>query len=253
MHRLKTLLMRDILNRVLGRTTGLVYVPHDEAGAMKDARPGARLGRDRGPPWIVVDLDTEKVIVTAWPGRLWRVCVLRRASEQPMAYARYVRADQVEVLEEVPCATLFGAHGDAVVKVLDTAATLTREQTERLNQARLPDAHAAYMRSWNRWRAKNGLPHPIADHHAPLIEGGKGSPVGRGMSAVHDTVARRAKALDGDAAFRAEDEDLYLVNPWDGASDAMLHAALSLGAPQFCIDGDDDTLLRPWRMVFAEP
>jgi len=83
---------------LLGRTTGLVYVPHDESGPMKDACPEAQLGNG-GPPWIAVDLDTEKVIVTAWPGKLWRVRVLRRATEQPMPYARYVRADRVEVLD----------------------------------------------------------------------------------------------------------------------------------------------------------
>jgi len=242
--------MRDFLNRLLGRTTGLVYVPHDESGAMKDGRPGTRLGESKGPPWIAVDLAPDGVIVTRWPGKLWRVRVLRHASEQPMPYARYVRADRVEVIEEIPCATLFGAHGDAVVRVLDAALSLTREQADQLNGTRLPDAHAAYMRSWNRWRAKLGLPTPIADHYQPLIESGKGSPVGRDLSAIHDTVARRAQALDGDAAFRTEDEDLYLVKPWDGASDALLHAALALGTPQICTEGDDETLLRPWRMVF---
>jgi hypothetical protein len=242
--------MRELLNRLLGRATGFVYVPHDESGAMKDARPGARLGVGKGPPWIAVDLAPDGVIVTRWPGKLWRVRVLSRADEQPMPYARYVRADRVEVLEEVPAAVLFGTHGDAVITVLDAAAALTREQAEQLNGARLPGAHAAYLRSWNRWRAKLGQPTPIADHTQPLIESGKGSPVGRGLSAVHDTVARRAQALDGDAAFRTEDEDLYLVKPWNGASDALLHAGLVLGAPQFCIDGDDETLLRPWRSVF---
>jgi hypothetical protein len=243
--------MRDFLNRLIGHATGFVYVPHNEAGVMKDARIGARLGQGKGPPWISVSLETDGVIVTGWPGRLWRVRVLRRGTEQPLPYARYVRADTVEVLEEVPCAALFGVHGDKVVRVLDAAVALTRDEAEQLNQARLPGAHAAYMRSWNRWRAKLGQPTPIADHYQPLIESGKGSPVGRGLSAVHDTVARRAQALDGDAAFRTEDEDLYLVKPWDGASDAMLHAALALGAPQFCTDGDDETLLRPWRKVFA--
>jgi hypothetical protein len=243
--------MREFLNRLLGRpATGFVYVPQDGAGAVREARPGAQVGKSE-PPWIGVHRAPETVLITGWPARLWRVRIVRRAREQPAAYVRQVSAERVEILEEVPCSVLFGKQGGEVIKVLDAAAALTRGTAKRLTQARPAGGHAAYMRCWNRWLAKQGKPHPIADHHALLVASGSESPVGRGLGAVHDTVGRRAKALEGDAAFRIEGEDeyKYMNPPWDGASEALLHAALAMGAPEIC-ESDAQTLLTAWRKTF---
>ncbi|HWA91851.1 MAG TPA: hypothetical protein VG889_17565 [Rhizomicrobium sp.] len=247
--------MRALLDRLLGRVTGLVYVAQDETGAMKDARPGARLGKT-GPPWIVVHAAPDAVLVTHWPGRLWRVRVLRRGREQPLADARYTRADTVEAIEELPCAILFGAHGDAICRVLDAAAALTRDAAERLSAARHPDCDAAYLRVWNGWSggalASPERPLMIAGRDQPLATGGRKSPVGGTLMTVHGAVGRRAGAIDGAAAFRDEDDDTFLAPPWDGASDALLHAALALGAPELCEPRERDALLAAWEAVYGE-
>src|SRR4051794_27045731 len=97
------------------KVTGFVYVPAAEEGAMRAAARGATIRNpDRHPPWIVVAHTMERVIAASWPGKLWRVRVLREAPEQPMATAGYTRATAVEVLEEVPVARLFGARGEEV-------------------------------------------------------------------------------------------------------------------------------------------
>jgi hypothetical protein len=254
--------MQDFLNRLLGRTTGFVYVPHSENGAMKDARPGARVGR-RGPPWIVVQDAPENVIITAWPGKLWRVRILQRASKQPASYAGYRRADFVTVIEEVPCGLMFGGHGEAVAKVIDAAAALTLATAQRLAEAQPDDAGAAYSRSWKRWLSKRdatdeGLPRVVTacyhadhaeDHARTLAIGRHQSPIFGGLMTVYNTVSKRAKMVAGDVAWRAEGDEVVLNPPWDGASEALLHAALAFGAPEIC-EGDQTTLLTAWSTVF---
>lgn len=242
--------MRDFLNRLLGRTTGFVYVPHNEDGVMKDAHAGARLGH-KGPPWIVVLQSPEDVIVTAWPGKLWRVRVLKRASEQPLSHAGYVRADAVDVIAEAPRGLPFGQHGEAVAEVLDAAAALTPEIAQRLADAQPRDAGDAYSRVWNRWLSNRGASHPSEDHSHTLAIGGRQSPIFGGLMAVEGIVFKRAIAAAGDAASRVVDEDVYLSPPWNGASEALLHVALATGAPQFCEGGDAALLTTSWRGVFS--
>jgi hypothetical protein len=168
--------------------------------------------RDRSPPWIVVDHALESVLVTPWPGRLWRVAVLDTGGVgQASAYANYTRAIAVRVLEEIPAARLFGEHGDAVVGVIAAASGLDLSSARRLAEARHPLADAVNSRVWHCWletivRGREFAGQDLSGTLEVGSGGGARSPVGGGMSVLLRTVWDRADALQGSAAF-VEDEE----------------------------------------------
>ena len=139
---------------------GYVYAEEAEAGPMQHAREGAIVRLlNRGPPWIVVDFNLSKVIITCWPGKLWRVRVLETASRRDQAavggppndQAAYVRAISVEVVAAENPSLLFGPHGAELPPLFERAARLTRPDAETLANARAPDAAAAYGYVMRRW------------------------------------------------------------------------------------------------------
>lgn len=103
---------------------------------MKSAEVGATVRTiDRGPPWIVVNHALESLVAAKWPGRLWRVKILKAASKRDNIATNYTRALAVRILVEEPVAQLFGACGDAVVEVLDKARTLDIEAVQDLSKS----------------------------------------------------------------------------------------------------------------------
>ncbi|WP_241123414.1 hypothetical protein [Achromobacter xylosoxidans] len=52
--------------------------------------------------------------------------------------------------------------------------------------------------------------------------------------------------------YKDGEVDESLAAPWDGASDALLFAAMARGAPQYLSTADADVLSRPWRDVFGD-
>jgi len=244
--------------RPRGRRQGFVYVADVEAGPMREAKPGATVRNpDRGPPWIVVDHSLRSVIPAKWPGRLWRVEILEEAPEQPNATARYTRAAAVRVLEEAPASALFGPRGEAVVRVIDRAGRLELDDVRALSELVGDEARAAYSRAWNRWLAEvdQASPHFGENHDGTLavFAGETRSPIGGGFTVLHEVVSRRARALAGDAAFETdEDGEVFLAADWAGASHALLHAAMALGAPDLVPPGDRELLTRAWTARFAE-
>jgi hypothetical protein len=65
----------------------------------------------RGPPWLIVDHSLQRVLVTAWPGRLLRVHMIDTATDDDGAgglvadagYTRCVAIEVVERLDPTPC------------------------------------------------------------------------------------------------------------------------------------------------------
>jgi hypothetical protein len=232
----------------------MAYVSSEEVGPMRDARVGSTVTLpDRGPPWIVVFHDAASVMAARWPGRLLRVRVLEAAAErdQPLSYARYTRCNSVVVESEEEAAVLFGLQGAKVVSVLDTALRLDRSEAEALSRGRHADAPAAYDRVWRAWLTQEA----ISDEYTVPLDGALsigrlGSPIGQGLSLIYETTFKRAKVVDGDAAIESDDEDVWLVEPWDGAARVLGDAALALGAPELLDDGDRACLLSGWRAVY---
>jgi hypothetical protein len=242
---------------------GYVYAADAEAGAMAGAAPGAvaRIA-GRGPPWIVVDHELASIVVAKWPGRLWRVEVvdaIRKAEMKAHGGLRddapYTRAAAVKVLEEIPVASLFGARGAQVCTVIAAASELTLERAEALPGARHREAGAAQTRVWRRWLSENR----VADRYADDLDGtlaisDKRSPVGAGLSVISSQTGRRAEAIAGRAVWiqdPADDEGVWLGEPWLTASLSLLDAALCFGAPEFVADDDRRVLAKAWRDVIG--
>ena len=241
---------------------GLVYVSDDDTGPMRNASVGSVITcGGRGPPWIVVDHDPAAVILARWPGRLWRVRILEAATHrdqqhvggQPLAYARYTRCISVAVETEEEPAVLFGEYGAGVVRVLDAASRLSQAEAVALSRGRHQDAAAAHDRVWRAWLRKEAIP----DEYDGSLDGtisisGErwGSPINEGLSVLHSSVFNRAQVIDGHAAIQADDDDEWLVEPWDGAARVLGDAALALGAPELMNDEDRARLLSGWCGVF---
>jgi hypothetical protein len=216
----------------------------------------------RGPPWIVVNETPASIITARWPGTLWKAMIVEAATIEdqrsfggpPLAYAKYTRCISLQIIEKLSAALLFGAHGEAVVQVLNKAHALTREQAVRLSTVRHADAPNAYDRTFRRWVEDNGIFDGNSDSFDGTLQAGPvdagGSPIGGGLSLVHGTVFRRAERIDGTRAMlHEEDGTPYLDQPWAGASAVLLDAALALGAPQLTTQEERNILLTGWATL----
>jgi hypothetical protein len=149
---------------------------------------------------------------------------------------------------------LFGEHGEQIVMLLDRANSLTRAEAEMLSMSRHPGAPAAYHRTFDRWAKATGrFVDEREDLDGVLRLGGPmpGSPVNEGLSLLAATVSDRAETADGESAFHSNEEDLWLVAPWDGANRVFGDAALGLGAPQFTSERDAEVLLTGWNRLIG--
>lgn len=230
---------------------------------MRAARAGVTIRIEgRVPPWIVVDHDLSSVIVAKWPGRLWRVRIVEAASARdqhafggpPLPHARYTRCLSVSVEAEEDSAILFGARGADVVRVLQEASGLGHARAEALAGNRHAGAGAAQDRVWRNWLRQQAVPDDTAvDYDGTLLMGGQkpGSPINQGLSALHLTVFKRAQAVDGEAATASDEDDTWLIHPWDGANRVLGDAALALGAPELMSGEDRAILLHGWSKVIG--
>lgn len=212
------------------------------------------------PPWIVVNHSLERVLVTAWPGRLLRARVLPpETAEEREAFAQansnlayppfYTRAFAVEILEERPSHILFGRSGDPVGQVITAAHTLDARTAALLAASSVRGEDDAYSAVWSRWLgAEEAAP---ARSSAVLAVSGRSavSPVGHGLSVIHSEVERAARHASGAGAFSTdEDGDLSLNEPWSTASRVLRCAALAFGAPEFV--EDRAPLVAAWNAVY---
>lgn len=237
---------------------GYVFESAADDGPMNGAEPGRVVSvAGRRPPYIVVDWDLPSFGVR-WPGRLWRVRTVEAATrwEQghgvPLPGVRYTRAVSVLVEAELDSAQLFGESGSYVVEVLDTARRLDRSQAQALAAALHPGAAAACDRAWRTWLDRRGIAHRMhPDLSDTLRFGGEAgdSPIGIGLIAVHDSLAERARAVDGDLASETDGEVVWLAAPWRDAASALSDAALALGAPGIVPPEDRALLLAGWQAL----
>lgn len=242
-------------NRVLG--SGFVYVPSEEEGAMAKAGPQLVVGSfSDEPPWIVVDQETTSIVVAGWPGRLWQVEILRKAPQQPLAYAKYTRATAVRVLRELPLQLLFPNGGFEISKLLDATASLSLAQVENLHTQPSADAAATHDRIWDRWlgATEPGSPYLGQPHAGTLAIGSSSphSPAGNAPSVLCTVLGKRARHLSGNAGFVTDGDDESFAPPWSGAFHALLHAVLGYGAaPSLATEEDRDCLTRAYHAVVA--
>lgn len=231
-------------NGVLGYT----YASVDKPSQFANAAPGLTVGTftDK-PPWLVVDLSMSSIVVASWPGKLWQVQILRRATEQPRVGAGYVRATAVRIEHELPSALLFGANGKAIEDVFKHALHLTIENRILLTERSNRTASEVFSVAWNRWLAEvePSNPHRNQDHRDTLaiFAEGQRSPVGPAFTVLHSITTKRARELEGDAAFVVDEEEQAFTPAWASAFSALLHACMALGASSTILSDDERSVL----------
>lgn len=240
------------------RVVGYSYVPESSSELMKEVQPGEVIKNSSdAPPWIVVDKSLNSVVVAKWPGHLWRVEVLRLAGEQPRSTANYVRAVEVKVVEELPLAQLFGAKGEAVVRVIESARTMNIQHLAALLQTADKRAVEIYSEAWNRWLSVLCRLDPIharEEHSGTLAVSGTstGSPVGSAFKVLYSVLRDRALALVGNSAFIVdEDGNEFFVPEWVDACGVFLCAIMGYGADGLLSADERQACTAPWRAVFA--
>lgn len=234
---------------------GFVYVTEAETTVLRDADVGSTVRNpSAGPPWIVVNHALAAVSVARWPGRLFRVEILERAREQPRSYANYTRAVAVKVAAELPTLLLLGAHGEHIAEILGRIDTLTLDEAFALAAATEPSSSEIYATAWGKWLAevdKHSV-HLDADHRDTLQirVGHTVSPVGYALSLVSSKMQNRAQRVSGPAALCVDaGGEAELLAPWQGATSALLHAAMAYGAPGLLSSQQTAALKSSWRTV----
>lgn len=238
---------------------GYCYVPNESHEPMHNAYVGAVVENpSEGPPWIVVDQSLNSLVVSRWPGRLWKLEVVRLAKEQPNASATYVRAVSVKVLEEVPISTLFGEHGQEVAKVIESARLLDIQCGQRLGKAFDTRALEMYSEAWNRWLSelcRVDPNHKRDDHSETLAISGasKRSPVGVAPTVLYSVLRERVKAIVGDSAFVVDEEGNESFSPeWSNVLSAFLCAVMGFGVDGMMSPHEKSILIAAWRSTFPD-
>lgn len=238
---------------------GYCYVPNESLEPMSKAYVGSFVENpSEDPPWIVVDQSLDSLVVAKWPGRLWRVEVVRPAKEQPNASASYVRAVSVKVLEEVPVSTLFGPNGQEVVKVIESARMLDAQRGLTLGAAFDQRANELYSEAWNRWLShlcRVDSNHKRDDHSGTLAITGasKRSPVGVGPTVLYAVLSNRLKATVGNSAFVVDEEGNESFSPeWSNVLSAFLCALMGFGVEDLMSHEEKRIMISAWQSTLSD-
>ncbi|MFJ3642002.1 hypothetical protein ACIPRD_19910 [Streptomyces sp. NPDC090108] len=204
--------------------------------AARERRLGRPVRRQRtGSDGLVVHEDPTAILT--WPAALWRVEDLEHPV-RPVPHADWARCQAFTVVEQVPARLVAGPHGDAVERVITQARALTDDQVEAL--AALPDGDetALTRELWDQWRR---------DH-------GSGSPVGCGLTVLHDSVTQAARRVGPHLFGRDEDDEVEVLDDpsWIQAHHAAHAAALALGAPDHLPPPQNTTLSHRWTSVMGD-
>lgn len=189
-----------------------------------------------GDEGLVVYEDPMEVLQL--PDRLWRVDDLT-GEVRVLPASRWLRCQSLRVGEELPAWLVMGPRGGLVARVIDQACHLTDEQVRTIAAMDPADEQRLYRAVWERWLA----------HHR------SGSPVGCGLSALHDAVTRAARRTSPDLFGRDEQDEVEIVTDpaWQQAGHAAGAAALGQGAPGLLSAGENRRLMRRWTAVFGAP
>ncbi|GHI04209.1 hypothetical protein AQI88_35535 [Streptomyces cellostaticus] len=252
-----------------GTVTGFVFVHDGSSGIPQTASAGTRVRQPSlEPPYLVVGHSPADVLVSRWPGRLFRAEVVPPTTDEERAAtvriarsmrpeAGYTCAFAVDLVEEISPSVLFGPHGGAVTRVLAAGLALDEDVARSLASARPTAANDAFGRAWDQWIA--GQPKAAGyrgrDHRstvAIVARGAPVSPIGRGFTALCGVVDDSALLRGGKGAFtRNERGEKVLTEPWRTAGRALLDAAMAFGAPHL-VDGAASTVLTAaWHAAFG--
>jgi hypothetical protein len=251
LHGLKRLWPRPARDKV-GRT-GFVYTPDKTPGPLTLAKVGDVVSTDITPPWIVVDHFKDSIVFTNWPGTLWLVEVVDPAPYSHQVTEAYTRARTVRLIEKSSFAEVFGLHGTSVENILDQAARLELRQVAAMHSPE-PESYDKSAEAWSRWLKQVGNSSGLGQDHSHtrgVSPRGYDSPVGRGFPLLFNVIHKRAKVLEGDAAFTVDsDGEIHFTTRWQYVFEAAIHAAMAYGAPGLLSDFDRQLLAARWEHCF---
>lgn len=258
--RIKNLLQRDTpKSKSQIGSGGFVFITENESIAWQGVSGGDTVrNANTEPPWIVVNHSLGAVLVSRWPGRLFRVAILEKAKEQPFPYTNYTRAVAVLVVEELRACALLGERGAALAIILDRISTLTLAEAFALSIALQPLSREIYSTAWKNWLANTDRNSNYPDdNHEDTLQirvGNDVSPVGYALSLISSKMLNQGRAVSGPAAIAIDVEgEAELQAPWNGATSALLYAAMAYGAPDLLTLQQAAVLKFPWETVIIAP
>lgn len=228
--------------------------------------------------WTCVDHHLHRVILTQWPGHLYKVAVIDFVSNdvEPKLSKNpsYTRALSYAVIEVMKPYQLFGAYGHQVCEILEWIATASYDDMARLGDLIHPRASAIYsnawhvwlkdidLKAWNDWHQHIDLKtvdFDICSENViawPTQSENPDSPINNGFYLISSLISEKAKNLDGENAWITmekedeDDEDEQCLAPlWSKANFALLHAAMGFGAKQYLKEEELECLTYAWSEI----
>lgn len=242
---------------------GFVYSADEDNELFKDAKVGDLIiKQDRKPPFIVVDHILDKIIITRWPGKLYKVEVINQSKEKDINKGLvknvwYTRTLGVKILEEVPVENIFGENGKQIRHIIDLTRNITEEQVNLLSKYNIESSRDLFTKAWRNWilLTDKDCVYLNDDHYNTLKIFPKnqvyGSPIREGLSIISSQFDIRARELVGEAAFGVDEEgEIYLQSKWAKAYEKLKQAGISYESDNLLTEVEKETLRKPVVEVF---
>ena len=243
---------------------GYVYASNQDNELFRNAKTGDLIvKKDKTPPYIVVDHSLDTLLITRWPGKLFKVEVIDPSKEKGINEGlvkgvSYTRTFGVEIIEEVPPGELFGPNGKKIEQIVDLTRNITEEQVFELSKDDKASSRDLYAKAWRNWIMLYDKNHPYlnGNHHHTLLFSPKNerysSPIKIGLSLIYSQFDIRAKELVGDQAFGYDEEgEIYLQPIWALAVEKALQAGMSYASDDVLTELERETLRTPFNKVFG--
>jgi hypothetical protein len=252
-----------MLSKLFGKKeqgiVGYIYVADKDEGVLKNASEGQTIkNKKKGPPWIVVDHGFENMTIAKWPGSLWRAEVIDEAKNTGLLeYAKYTRANGVKIIEKLPLDYLFGDFGAGILKIIQSASTISSDSVETLASTFPCEALELYSKGWNIYGGTKTDQPPFygRDHQNTIaMPGDEGcSPINSAFKIIYSQVFDQANELtDGEAILSDDKGNLSLDDVWSTACNSFLCTAMAI-AYQHKFTGDEIALLsKAWESVYGK-
>ncbi len=241
---------------------GYVYVPKGDK-LLRNSKVGDRVIKaDKTPPYIVVDHAIETIIITQWPGKLFKVEVINPSKEEYINKGLvkdvwYTRTFGVRLLKEVETKVLFGVYGHSIEQILNLTQNITKENVEELSKIESGMNRLLFSKAWQNWIKMHDIHHPFAneDHFdtikISLINQKRNSPINEAFAIISAQFSIRAKQLVGSSAFRlGNDGETFLQPIWANAIEKINHAAMSYASDSILSASERQDLRTPFNKVF---
>jgi hypothetical protein len=249
--------------RFAGGKVGDIYFPDEKTELFKLAQVGDIIVKNyKKPPYLVVDHVLDKLIITKWPGTLYKVEVLNPSEEKCINAGLvkniwYTRTFAVKILEELPIEIIFGDNGVQIKKILDFITNISEEQVNQLATYDAEQNRKIYSEAWNIWDSstdKESL-NSSGDYEKVIQAFPKNqsrvSPIGQGLSIIYDIFYQTARKLTHDEALEIDEEgEIYLKPKWSIASTHCLNAGMSYEDSNLLTEDEKALLRKPFQEVF---